>query len=58
MFRVTQVVVRVEARPGTLVHLGIEVVLVITGFTASQFRVRVTRRVSLTGMTNEEDGQG
>ena len=60
MFRVTQVVVRVKARPGTLVHLGIEVVLVITGFTASQFRVRVTRwaSVSLTGMTNEEDGQG
>ena len=60
MFRVTQIVVRVKARPGTLVRLSVEVVLIITGFTASQFRVRVTRwaSVSLTGMTDEEDGRG
>lgn len=60
MFRVTQIVVRVKARPGILVRPGVEVVLIITGFSASQFRVRVTRWVSLslTGMTNEEDGRG
>lgn len=60
MFSVTQIVVRVKARPGTLVCLSVEVVLIITGFTASQFRVRVTRwaSVSLTGMTDEEDGRG
>lgn len=60
MFRVTQIVVRVKARPGILVRPGVEVVLIITGFSASQFRVRVTRwvSVSLTGMTNEEDGRG
>lgn len=53
-------VVRVKARPGILVRPGVEVVLIITGFSASQFRVRVTRwvSVSLTGMTNEEDGRG
>lgn len=60
MFRVIQMVVRVKARPGILVRPGVEVVLIITGFSASQFRVRVTRwvSVSLTGMTNEEDGRG